>query len=167
MKKKRPVTKRPAASKVFVAPELPPHAYVVTRPVRGSDIPMELTFILTRDEIYTPVSIRKPPGAGPFPVIVMARGNGRGGYPHVETQVERLATMQDRMIARGYAVAYPNYRNEIPHLYEREDAVKNLADDVSGGDKRTLKSAPSLDSDDFIAVIRYLDAQPGAQAGAI
>jgi dienelactone hydrolase len=170
MKKKRVARKRPPAPvqpAAFVAPERPPHAYVVTRPVNGSDIPMELAFVLTRDEIYTPVAIRKPPGAGPFPVIVMARGNGRGGFLHVETQVERLATMQDRMIARGYAVVYPNYRNEIPHLYEREEAAVNLPDDVSGGDQRTLKSAPSLDSDDFIAVIRYLEAQPWVKHGAI
>jgi dienelactone hydrolase len=163
MKKKRSAAKRPP----FTAPERPPHAYVVARAVRGSDIPLELAFVLTRDEIYTAVAIRKPAGAGPFPVIIMARGNGRGGFVHVETQVERLATMQDRMIARGYAVVYPNYRNEIPHLYEREEAVANLPDDVSGGDNRTLKSAPSLDSDDFIAVIRYLEAQPWAKRGAI
>ena len=170
MMKKRSTAKRrsaPARPPGFVAPERPPHAYVVTRSVRGSDIPMELAFVLTRDEIYTPVAIRKPPGAGPFPVIVMARGNGRGGFAHVETQVERLAPMQDRMIARGYAVVYPNYRNEIPHLYEREEAAINLPDDVSGGDQRTLKSAPSLDSDDFIAVIRYLEAQPWVKRGAI
>jgi dienelactone hydrolase len=170
MKKKRAARKRPSTASRpigFTAPERPPHALAVTRPVPGSDIPMELAFVLTRDEIYTAVAIRKPPGPGPFPVIVMARGNGRGGFLHVETQVERLASMQDRMIARGYAVVYPNYRNEIPHLYEREDEVANLPDDVSGGDKRTLKSAPSLDSDDFIAVIRYLEAQPWVKRGAI
>jgi dienelactone hydrolase len=170
MKKKRSAARRPSTPARpigFTAPELPPHAYVVTRPVRGSDIPLDLAFVLTRDEIYVPVAIRKPPGAGPFPVITMGRGNGRGGYSHVETQVERLAPMQDRMIARGYAVVYLNYRNEIPHLYEREEEVANLRDDMSGGDKRTLKSAPSLDSDDFIAVIRYLEAQPWVDRGAI
>ena len=149
------------------APDRPPHAYVVQRPVRGSDIPMELHFVLTRDEIYVPIAVRKPPGAGPFPVITMGRGDGRGGYPHVETQVGRLAPMQDRMIARGYAVVYLNYRNEIPHLYEREDEVANLPDDISGGDNRTLKSAPSLDSDDFIAVVRYLETLPWVDRKAI
>jgi dienelactone hydrolase len=71
------------------------------------------------------------------------------------------------MIARGYAVVYVNYRNEIPHLYEREDEVANLPDDVSGGDNRTLKSAPSLDSDDFIAVIRYRETLPWVDREAI
>ena len=143
-----------------VAPQRPPHGFAVTRPVRGSSIPMELTFVLTRDEIYVPIAIRKPAGAGPFPAITMGRGDGRGGYPHVEREVERLAAMQDRMIERGYVVAYVSYRNEIPHLYETSDPAVNLPDDISGGDNRTLKSAPSLDSDDFMAIMQYLRTLP-------
>ena len=142
------------------APERPAHGFAVTRPVRGSNIPMELTFVLTRDEIYVPIAIRKPAGSGPFPAITMGRGDGRGGYQHVEREVARLAAMQDRMIERGYVVAYVNYRNEIPHLYETSDPAVNLPDDISGGDNRTLKSAPSLDSDDFIAIIHYLKTLP-------
>ena len=109
----------PAADAPYVAPELPPHGYVITKPVRGSDIPVDYTFVLTRDEIYVPVGVRKPKGRGPFPVITMGRGDGRGGVPHVEGQIERLVPMQERMLARGYAVVYLNYRNEIPHLYEQ------------------------------------------------
>ena len=164
MKKKSNPAARPIAP---VAPERAAHGLAVTKPVRGSDIPMDLTFVLTRDEIYVPVAIRKPRGSGPFPVITMGRGDGRGGYPHVEAQVERLAAMQDRMIERGYAVAYVNYRNEIPHRYELDESVANLPDDMSGGDNRTLKSAPSLDSDDFIAVIRYLETLPYVDRNAI
>src|SRR5687767_8554974 len=89
-----------------VAAELPQHGYVITKQVRGSDIPADYTFVLTRDEIYVPIAIRRPKGAGPFPMIAIGRGNGRGGLPHVETQVERLASMQDTMLGRGYAVAY-------------------------------------------------------------
>ncbi|HEV7822402.1 MAG TPA: prolyl oligopeptidase family serine peptidase [Burkholderiales bacterium] len=139
-----------------VAPELPSHGYVITRPVPGSGHPMDLTFVLTRDEIYVPIVVRKPAGAGPFPVIVMGRGAGRGGLPHIEKQVQQMVPMQDEMIARGYVVVFVNYRNEIPHLYQETVRAKNLEDDVSGGENRTLKSAPTLDSDDLIAVIRYL-----------
>ena len=99
------------------APQLPSHGYVITKPVRGSEIPVDLTFVLTRDEIYVPIAVRKPPGNGPFPAITMARGNGRGGMPFVEAQVERLASLQDRIIQRGYVVATVNYRNEIPLAY--------------------------------------------------
>ena len=156
-----------AADTPYVAPELPPHGYVITRPVRGSRIPVDCTFVLTRDEIYVPIGVRKPGGDGPFPVITMGRGNGRGGVPLVEQQIGRLAQMQERMLARGYVVVYLNYRNEIPHLYEEIGRAQNLPDDVSGGDRRTLKSAPTLDSDDFIAILKYLRTLPYADPNAI
>lgn len=156
-----------AGSAGAVAPGLPSHGYVITKPVRGSDIPVDLTFVLTRDEIYVPVAIRKPDGNGPFPVITMGRGDGRAGMPHVEAQVERLAAMQDEMIRRGYVVVYVNYRNEIPYLYSQIQRAQNLPDDMSGGENRTLKSAPTLDSDDFIAVLNYLRTLPYVDPGAI
>lgn len=139
-----------------VAPKLPAHGYVITKAVPGSIFPVDYAFVLTRDEIYVPVAIRKPDGNGPFPVITMGRGAGRGGMPHLEEQVRRLAAMQDRMIGRGYAVVYVNYRNEIPYQYGRGERAKNLPDDMSGGENRTLKSAPTIDSDDLLAIFGYL-----------
>jgi dienelactone hydrolase len=157
----------PADATPYVAPELPPHGYMITKPVRGSDIPVDYTFVLTRDEIYVPIGVRKPKGEGPFPLITMGRGDGRGGVPHVESQIERLVQMQEKMLARGYVVVYLNYRNEIPHLYEAIDRAQNLPDDVSGSDRRTLKSAPTLDSDDFIAILKYLRTLPYVNPAAI
>jgi dienelactone hydrolase len=142
------------------APEITPHGYVITKPVRGSEIPADYTFVVTRDEIYVPIAVRKPKGKGPFPAITMASGNGREGMPHVEKFVDDLAPMQDRMIARGFVVASINYRNEIPHLYETlGERAHNLPDSVSG-ERRTLKSSPTLDHEDFIAIIRYLGTLP-------
>jgi len=149
-----------------VASDLPSHGFVITKPVRGSDIPADYTFVLTRDEIYVPIAVRRPQGTGPFPMIVIGRGNGRGGLPHVQTQVERLASMQDLMLARGYAVAYVQYRNEIPHLYNEIERAHNVADDVSG-EGRTLKSSPSLDSDDMISILSYLKTLPYVKKEAI
>jgi dienelactone hydrolase len=149
-----------------VAAELPPHGYVISKTIRGSDTPVDYAFVLTRDEIYVPVAIRKPKGSGPFPLITIGRGNGRGGLPHVETQVERLASMVDLMLARGYAVAYVTYRNEIPHLYNQIGRAHNVGDDVSG-EGRTLKSSPSLDSDDMISILAYLKTLPYVKADAI
>ena len=155
---------KPVAS---VAAELPAHGYTITKPVPGSDIPMDLTFALTRDEIYVPIVVRRPPGRGPFPVIVMGRGAGRGGVPQIEKQVELLAPMQDEMIARGYVVVFVNYRNEIPHLYQDRIRAHNLVDDMSGGENRTLKSAATLDSDDLIAILGYLHTLAYVGADAI
>jgi dienelactone hydrolase len=141
------------------AATLPPHGYSITKPVKGSNIPVELTFVFTRDEAYVPIGVRKPAGPGPFPAILMSAGNGAGGMPSVERGVERLAPMVDRMVARGYVVAYAEERNEIPDLYNKTERSDNLPDSVSGG-RRTLKSSPTLDSDDFISIIQYLQSLP-------
>lgn len=136
------------------------HGYIIRKPVPGSEIPVDYTFVETRDEIYVPISVRKPGGDGPFPAITMGSGEGRGGMRQVESLTEALAPMQDRMIARGYVVACVNYRNEIPHLYEqRDEAAHNLPDNISG-QRRTLKSAPTLDHEDLIAIFRYLATLP-------
>jgi len=148
------------------AAEAVTHGYVVTRTLPGVSTPVDLTFVLTRDEIYVPIGIRKPAGAGPFPAILLGSGNGAGGMPEVERQVARLGPMTDEMLARGYVVAYAEYRNEIPYLYEKIDRAVNLADNISGG-QRTLKSNPTLDSDDYVAIIQYLQSLPYVDADAV
>ena len=138
------------------APETAPHAYVVTKPVPGSNIPADYSFVLTRDEIYVPIAVRRPSGPGPFPAITMGFGEGRRGMLKVEEMVARLAPMQDRMIERGYVVVTVNYRNEIPYAYSQTaGAPENLPDSISG-DQRTLKSQATLDHHDLIAIWKYL-----------
>ena len=136
----------------------------MSAPIGGQAV---LEGVMMRGPTSWSVAVRKPEGRGPFPVITMGRGDGRGGVPHVEQQIERLVQMQEQMLARGYVVVYLNYRNEIPHLYEEIDRAENLPDDVSGSDRRTLKSAPTLDSDDFIAILKYLRSLPYVDANAI
>lgn len=148
------------------AAEIPVHAYTITKALPGSATPVDLTFVLTRDEIYVPIGIRKPTGDGPFPAILMGSGNGAGGMPEVERQAARLGPMMDQMLGRGYVVAYAEYRNEIPYLYEEIDRAENLSDNISGG-QRTLKSSPTLDSDDYVAIIHYLQSLPYVDKDAV
>ena len=149
------------------APETLSHGYVISKPIRGSATPADYTFVLTRDEIYIPIAVRKPKGAGPFPVITMGFAEGKRGMLKVEELVESLAPMQERMLARGYVVVTVNYRNEVPHLYEQlQGAAQNLPDNVSG-DQRTLKSQPTLDHEDLIAIVRYLETLPYVDRSAI
>src|SRR6201987_5540192 len=76
------------------AEAIPPHGYVVaTKTIKGSDIPGDYTFVLTRDEIYVPILVRKPKGNGPFPAITMGWGEGREGMKKVEQLSARLAQM--------------------------------------------------------------------------
>lgn len=133
--------------------------YAIAKQAEGSEYPLEMTFILTLDEVYAPVGIRKPHGDGPFPAVIMASGNGRGGMPTVERAIESLAPYMDEYIDAGYVVVYAQYRNEIPGAYNETVRAQNIAD-VQGSGTRTLKSGASLDSDDFIAIIEYVKALP-------
>lgn len=142
------------------AESIPPHGYVMaSKPLPGTNTPADYTFVLTRDEVYVPIIVRKPKGVGPFPAITMGWGEGREGMKKVERLAESLSQMQDRMIARGYVVATVNYRNEIPYAYEQSKPPQNLPDSISG-ERRMLKSGPTLDHEDLIAVIRYLQSLP-------
>lgn len=142
------------------AESIPPHGYTLAaKPIKGAKIPPEYAFVLTRDEIYVPIIIRKPEGKGPFPAITMGSGEGREGMKKVEHLAETLSQMQDRMLARGYVVVTVNYRNEIPYAYEQSKPPQNLPDSISG-DRRMLKSGPTLDHEDLIAIIRYLQSLP-------
>jgi dienelactone hydrolase len=122
--------------------------------------------VLTRDEIYVPIAIRKLAGSGPFPVIIMGWGEGREGMLKVQRLVESLSQMQDRMLERGYVVVTVNYRNEIPYAYEQAKPPVNLPDSISG-ETRMLKSGATLDHEDLIAVIRYLQTLPYVEKNAI
>jgi dienelactone hydrolase len=141
------------------AEAIPSHGYTAGRvEFPGSKYAGERIFVLTRDEIYVPILLRKPAGPGPFPAITIASGEGREGMKKVETLAARLAPMQDRMIEHGYAVVTINYRNEIPYAYESAKPPVNLKDSISG-ESRMLKSGPTLDHEDLIAIVRYLQTR--------
>ncbi len=149
-----------------IAAELPPHGYVITQRMPGSDSAVDYTLVLTRDEIYVPIAVRKPTGHGPWPAIIMGHGNGRGGLPLVEQKVALYSTLQDNMLARGYVVVYVNYRNEIPYHYETRSPAQNVADDIAN-EGRTLKSTAIVDHDDLQTVIRYVRSLPYVKDGKV
>jgi len=142
------------------AESIAPHGFALgTKPIEGSELPGELTFVLTRDEVYVPIIVRKPKGDGPFPAVTMGWGEGREGMKKVEQLADSFSQLQDRMLARGYVVVTVNYRNEIPYAYEQSKPPQNLPDSISG-EHRMLKSGPTLDHEDLIAVLRYLQSLP-------
>ena len=59
------------------AESIPPHGYVIaSKPLKGTSTSADYTFVLTRDEIYVPIIVRKPKGDGPRP-----RGRRRTSRP--------------------------------------------------------------------------------------
>src|SRR5260221_12014373 len=74
--------------------------------------------------------------------------------------------MQVRMIAREYVLVTVNSRIEIPYAYESPKPPQNLPDSISG-DRRMLKSGPTLDHEDLIAIIKYLQTLPYVDKKAV
>lgn len=132
--------------------------YTVIRSIDGTTVPVELTFVLTVDEIYTPIGLMKPAGDGPFPAVILASGNGRRGMPTVERAISQLGPYMESFVNEGYVIAFAQYRNEIPNAYGTSKRAENIAD--SAGGTRTIKSGASLDSDDFISIIQYVQNLP-------
>jgi len=59
--------------------QIDPQCIVVTEPVQGSDIPVQLMYVETVDGLYAPIGLRTPAAAGSFPLVLFASGNGGGG----------------------------------------------------------------------------------------
>ena len=143
------------------------HPYIlVERTNARTGTPWELHLVLTRDEIYVPIGVRKPEGDGPFPMILIGSGQGSDGITKIDEHMDRTETLMTRLVERGYVAAFVSYRNEVPELYNDIDRAEVIADTISGG-SRTLRSVPALDSDDHLAIIDHARALPYTDPDAI
>jgi predicted dienelactone hydrolase len=82
-----------------------PEHVVITEPVEGSDFPVKLMYVEMVDGVYAPVGLRTPAGAGPFPLVMFASGNGGGGMGLVRHFTNNVSWTQERFLEAGYAVA--------------------------------------------------------------
>lgn len=137
------------------APGIDPMRVVITEPVKGSDIPVHLAYVETIDGLYTPIGIRKPSGAGPFPIILFASGNGGGGMAWVRDATENRSWTQEQFVEAGYAVAWTRYRAEVELAY---DNYGKLIQDVRQG--RQLLNRGPLEYEDVISIIEYVKTLP-------
>jgi dienelactone hydrolase len=131
----------------------------IDQTLSGSGASWQIHLVQTRDEIYVPIGVRKPDGEGPFPMILIGNGQGRDGIEKIEQAMDSWQELMSRLVDRGYAAAFVNFRNEIPYYYNEIAGAELLEDSVSGGN-RTLQSVPSLDSDDFLSIIEHVRALP-------
>jgi hypothetical protein len=139
---------------------------VVEKTIPDSGKSWELHLVQTRDQIYVPMGIRKPEGDGPFPIILIGSGEGREGITKVERGMYLYEGLMDRLLERGYAAAFVNYRNEIPLLYNEIERPEFQFDDISGG-SRALRSVPTLDTEDYIAIVEHAKALPFIDEDAV
>jgi dienelactone hydrolase len=130
--------------------EAPGSGYpVVTEPVLGSDIPNEIHMVELRDGLYAPVGIRRPPGLGKFPVVVIAHMNGGLGLRWLREWARNGSWTMERLLDAGYAVALMRYRAEVETSYETA-----LVEGSWQG--RQIFSRSPFEYEDVIAIIEYL-----------
>ncbi len=145
-------------------PIVPPwDAFVFTEPVKGSDIPVDITLLETVDGLYMPIGLRHPQGKGPFPIVMFFSGNGGSGVRAVRESVNNAAAYtMDRYLKAGYAVGYLNYRAESWFEYTR---VKPLT--VSHHQANQLLNRPPLEYNDLMTIVQYVKTLPYVDPGRV
>jgi acetyl esterase/lipase len=118
-------------------------------PVTGTAAPLALHLVYTDDGLYLPAIASRPPGRGPFPVIIAIHGSSGGlGVPYLVDEVTNRGWALEVMLAHGYAVVFAEGR------MEHEDAYG------------TGIPFP-LDHNDMVAMLSYVARQPWADVGRI
>jgi esterase FrsA len=138
---------------LFVAKPVASPVTTVTEPVAGSDIPVQITYVETRDGLYTPVGIRKPAGPGPFPTIVFAHMNGGMGVRWIREWTQNGSWTLEQFLGAGYAVAWMRYRAEVDNAYG-----PTLVERAREG--RQLFNRGPFEYEDAVDVIEYVKTLP-------
>jgi len=132
-----------------------PQHIVVTEPVKDSPIPVDLMLVEMIDGLYAPIGLRKPPGKGPFPLVLFASGNGGGGMAWVRDATQNKSWTQEQFLAAGYAVAWLRYRAEVDYAY---DKIGKLIEDRR--QRRQLLNRGPLEYEDVISIVDHLKTLP-------
>jgi len=134
----------------------------ISEPVKDSPIPVELMLIELIDGVYAPIGLRRPPGSGPFPLVLFASGNGGGGMAWVREATQNRSWTQEQFLAAGYAVAWLRYRAEVDYAY---DKIGKLIEDKRQG--RQLLNRGPLEYEDVISIVEHLKTLPDIAADRI
>jgi dienelactone hydrolase len=140
--------------------DIDPEHVVITEMVDGK--PVDLMYVETWDGLYTPIGLRKPDGDGPFPLVLLASGNGGEGMRWVREAVRNAGYTMDRLVEAGYACAWLRYRTEVELGYNNGG---RLVRDARQG--REMFSRAPLEYEDEIAVIEYLKTLPFIEPDSI
>ncbi len=133
--------------------QVDPENVVITETVDG--VPVQLMYVPVWDGLYTPIGLRTPLGSGPFPIVLLASGNGGEGMPWIRDAVRNKGYIMDRLVEAGYACAWLRYRTEVELGYNNGGT---LVRDIRQG--REMFNRAPLEYEDEIAIIDYLKTLP-------
>ncbi len=128
-----------------------PEAVAMTETTRDHG-DVELRYIETWDGMYAPVGLRTPEGPGPFPLVLLASGNGGGGMAWIRDYMANRGWTMDRLIESGYACAWIRYRTEVELGYNNGGPL--VRDQRQG---REMFNRSPLEYEDEIAIIEYFN----------
>ncbi len=132
----------------------------VTEMVDGQ--PVHLMYVETWDGLYAPIGVRKPVGDGPFPMVLLASGNGGEGMAWIREAVRNKAYIMDRLVDAGYACAWLRYRTEVELGYN--DGGRLVRDRRQG---REMFNRSPLEYEDEIAIIEHVKTLPFLDAECV
>lgn len=130
-----------------------PEHVVVTETIAGAEC--LLMYVEVWDGLYAPIGLRKPDGPGPFPIVLLASGNGGEGMRWIRNACAETGYIMDRLVAEGYACAWLRYRTEVELGYN--DGGPLIRDMRQG---RELFNRSPLEYEDEIAIIDFVKTLP-------
>jgi len=137
----------------------PEHVEIVET-IDGRDI--RLMYVEVWDGLYAPIGMRTPEGGGPFPLVLLASGNGGEGMAWIRNACANRGYLMDRLVEAGFACAWIRYRTEVELGYATGG---DLVRDVRQG--RELFSRSPLEYEDEIAIVEYCKTLPYVDADRI
>ncbi|MEK6709959.1 MAG: acyl-CoA thioester hydrolase/BAAT C-terminal domain-containing protein, partial [Nitrospinota bacterium] len=152
----------PQSGQLGTATRIDPENVVITEEVPGSDFPVHLMYVQTLDGLYTPIGLRTPYGEGPFPIVLLASGNGSEGMPWVRDAVRNRGYIMERLLKAGYACAWLRYRAEVELGY-------NTGGKLLRGvrTRRLLLNRAPLEYEDEISIIEHVKTLPYVDPGRV
>ncbi len=132
-----------------MASEIDPENVVITEIADGR--PVDLMYVETWDGLYAPIGVCKPDGEGPFPMVLLASGNGGEGMRWIRDAMRNHAYTVGRLVEAGYACAWLRYRTEVELGYNNGGSL--VRDRRQG---REMFNRSPLEYEDEIAVIEHV-----------
>lgn len=130
----------------------PEHIHM-TEEVNGEAV--HLMYVEVWDGLYAPIGVRMPEGDGPFPMVLLAAGNGGEGMRWIRNAVRNRAYTMEKLTDAGMACAWLRYRTEVELGYN--NGGKMIRDKRQG---REMFSRSPLEYEDEIAIADYLKTLP-------
>ena len=98
-----------------------------TRPVISEEVaPLEAIAPVAKDGHKGEAFLRKPPGKGPFPAVVIVHG-GSTTFPTAALKKFARGTWPSRFLAAGYVVVVPTFRSRVEDPQTRDSLEDVLA----------------------------------------